>query len=90
MVGYWKKIRVSIWENPEDYYECSLCGSKSPQNYPFCPYCGEKIINRELANDDLVVTNDLEFFDETYPNCTVQILENPKTGERSMGWWKNE
>lgn len=27
---------------------------------------------------------------ETYTNCTVQILTNTATGERSIGWWDNE
>lgn len=28
--------------------------------------------------------------ENTYPNCTVQVLENSITGETSVGWWKNE
>lgn len=27
---------------------------------------------------------------EEYPNCTVQVLTDSKTGECSVGWWKNE
>ena len=27
--------------------------------------------------------------EETYPNCTVQILKNSITGEKSIGWKKN-
>lgn len=27
--------------------------------------------------------------EETYTNCTVQILTNTITGEMSIGWWKN-
>lgn len=27
---------------------------------------------------------------ETYDNCTVQILTDSKTGNVSVGWWKNE
>lgn len=32
-----------------------------------------------------------EFFDEEelHTDCTVQILRNSKTGEISVGWWKN-
>lgn len=25
-----------------------------------------------------------------YRDCTVQILENTRTGEISVGWWKND
>lgn len=28
--------------------------------------------------------------EETIPNCTVQILRNTKTGEESVGWWRND
>ena len=27
--------------------------------------------------------------EETYENCTVQILRNSITGETSVGWWEN-
>ena len=27
--------------------------------------------------------------EETYPDCTVQILKNSVTGKVSVGWWKN-
>lgn len=35
---------------------------------------------------------DVPFYDqeECYHNCTVQVLKNSKTGECSVGWWKNE
>lgn len=28
--------------------------------------------------------------EETVENCTVQILSNSKTGDVSIGWWKND
>ena len=28
--------------------------------------------------------------EELHENCTVQILKNSMTGEKSIGWWKNE
>lgn len=28
--------------------------------------------------------------EEIYPNCTVQVWRNSKTGEVSVGWWPNE
>ncbi len=27
--------------------------------------------------------------EETYPDCTVQVLTNTVTGEVSIGWWPN-
>ena len=27
--------------------------------------------------------------EETYPDCTVQVLTNTATGDVSVGWWKN-
>ena len=27
--------------------------------------------------------------EETYPDCTVQVLTNTATGETSVGWWNN-
>ena len=28
--------------------------------------------------------------EETYTNCTVQVLTNTFTGETSIGWWNND
>lgn len=28
--------------------------------------------------------------EKTYPNCTVQVLRDIKTGEESWGWWPND
>lgn len=34
---------------------------------------------------------EINLFDkeETYPNCTVQVLTNTVTGKTSVGWWEN-
>lgn len=34
----------------------------------------------------------ISFYDkcEVYRNCTVEILTNTKTGEVSVGWWRND
>lgn len=41
--------------------------------------------------DDVQVTSLISFYDleEIIENCTVQILTNSKTGETSIGWWRN-
>ncbi|MBQ1503159.1 MAG: hypothetical protein IIZ35_04070 [Clostridia bacterium] len=35
---------------------------------------------------------EIRIFDkeETYTNCTVQVLENSVTGDTSVGWWEND
>lgn len=35
---------------------------------------------------------DIPIYDKEtrHENCTVQILENTKTGKISIGWWENE
>lgn len=45
-----------------------------------CPYCGRPM--QEIK---------FNLFDkeETFPNCTVQVLTNTVTGETSVGWWRN-
>jgi hypothetical protein len=45
-----------------------------PQNYDKIP-----IVETNLYDKRTVVEN-----------ATVEILENTKTGETSIGWWKNE
>lgn len=37
------------------------------------------------------VSSILSFYDteEIYPDCTVQVLSNSKTGDMSVGWWRN-
>lgn len=41
---------------------------------------------------EIIVTSAFAFYDkeETYRNCTVQVLTNTRTGECSVGWWKND
>lgn len=56
-----------------------------------------KANNLEVMYDDEGVVKgvapvDTNIFDEeeTYPNCTVQILRNSLTGEESVGWFRND
>ena len=43
-------------------------------------------------NTTYTVTSVLSFYDteEIYPDCTVQVLSNSKTGDVSVGWWRND
>lgn len=43
----------------------------------------QRLMEEAVENDDYFEEEEL------YPNCTVQILRHKKTGEISVGWWKN-
>lgn len=52
------------------------------------------IKNTEQQNVENVVNMEnmeINIYDEeeTYPDCTVQVLKNSVTGKVSVGWWKN-
>lgn len=44
---------------------------------------------RSLGNN---MQYEINLFDEeeTYPDCTVQVLRNSITGSESVGWWRND
>ena len=52
-------------------------------------------LNRQLEILDLLdkykENDEISFYDEEeiVENCTVQILSNSKTGDISIGWWRN-
>ena len=53
-----------------------------------------KLINTGQQNVENVVNMEnmeINIYDEeeTYPDCTVQVLRNSVTGKVSVGWWKN-
>lgn len=53
-----------------------------------------KLINTGQQNMENVVNMEnmeINIYDEeeTYPDCTVQVLRNSVTGKVSVGWWKN-
>lgn len=50
---------------------------------------GKHIVSDSTSN---VVSVECNFYDkeETFENCTVQVLTNTVTGEVSVGWWKTE
>lgn len=62
---------------------CICCGVVIPESRQVCSRCEKK---------KGIVKVETNFYDkvETYENCTVQVLTNTKTGEVSVGWWRNE
>ena len=64
------------------YIECRVCKIRTPLEL-------EKGKAIEAWNRRTKV--EVNFYDkeETYPNCTVQVLTNTVTGDVSVGWWKN-
>lgn len=63
---------------------CVCCGETIPEGFHVCQNC-----ERKFGHISKIETN---FYDkeEVYENCTVQVLSNTKTGDVSVGWWKNE
>ena len=47
-----------------------------------CPWCGKPI-------EGMKVETNIFDKEETFTNCTVQVLTNTVTGETSVGWWEN-
>lgn len=52
----------------------------------------DKMLRVKYNESDPEVTVETNMYDkeETFPNCTVQVLTNTATGETSVGWWKND
>lgn len=63
---------------------CVFCDDEIPEGRQVCPNC-----ERKFGNIRRIETN---FYDkeEIHENCTVQVLTNTKTGDVSVGWWKND
>ena len=49
-----------------------------------------EIIGKVSDMIEAAVECNLYDMEETYPNCTVQILRNSVTGDVSVGWVRNE
>lgn len=63
---------------------CICCDDEIPEGRQVCPHC-----ERKFGNISRIETS---FYDkeEIHENCTVQVLTNTKTGDVSVGWWKND
>lgn len=48
--------------------------------------------NPEKREEAIAPEVEINVFDleEIYTNCTVQVLTNSRTGQVSVGWWKND
>ena len=59
------------------------------RNSKYFPYEKSAI---EAWNRRVSIKVETSFYDkeETFPDCTVQVLTNTATGETSVGWWKND
>ena len=51
------------------------------------------ILNKLIKNTEQQSVENMEINiydeEETYSDCTVQVLKNSVTGKVSVGWWKN-
>lgn len=54
----------------------------------YCEWVKDYLMKRASE----IVKVEIPFYDkeETYPDCTVQVLTNTATGDVSVGWWENE
>ena len=52
-------------------------------------YRGTKEEVAEAWNRRTKIETNIYDKEETYPNCTVQVLTNTVTGDVSVGWWEN-
>lgn len=43
----------------------------------------QKLLQEAIDNDDYFEEEEL------HTDCTVQVLRNKRTGEISVGWWRN-
>lgn len=55
-------------------------------------YVTAALMQTASAEDDRCLLDELNIYDkeETYDNCTVQVLTNTVTGKTSIGWRRNE
>ncbi len=76
-----------------------LRGHKAEHNLISCNRCGcrtkvyaHKSNAFKAWNRRVTIKVETSFYDkeETFPDCTVQVLTNTATGETSVGWWKND
>lgn len=63
---------------------CVCCGEVIPEGRQICTTCEWK-----FGNIRRVETNVYDK-EEVYEDCTVQVLTNTRTGDVSVGWWRNE
>lgn len=68
------------------YVECVVCRIRTSIELDIAR--AAEVWNRRASE---IVKVETSFYDkeETFPDCTVQVLTNTATGETSVGWWKN-
>ena len=74
-----------------------ICAEYSRNGARGCAECplAIDVENRECIaslEQSLPASPEVSVFDrvERIENCTVEILTNTKTGETSIGWWRND
>ena len=68
--------------------KCSFC-SETPGGSLYCAWSDHFVPNIGCENGKPIETAIFDV-EETYENCTVQVLKNSVTGEVSVGWWQND
>ena len=78
----------------------NICNIKQKYNHPkyalqhiekYCEYFKDRSRFIELPCNKMNATVESNIYDEeeTYYDCTVQVLRNSITGETSVGWFRN-
>lgn len=76
---------------------CSGCRMEFAHEQEFVVYKGKRQPRTEYFDTAWnrrtpeIVKVETNFYDkeETFQDCTVQVLTNTATGETSVGWWRN-
>lgn len=72
--------------------ECSVSEEHLDED-DYCDY-GVRLDSMQATSEKTSEVMDVHFGvydkEETYENCTVQVLTNTVTGDVSVGWWQNE
>lgn len=93
-----KEIEPHFDTKMEDEHICEKCSHKKVcymfkniergKNW-YSDYFGGETICSDFIRDTIVESNIYDK-EETYYDCTVQVLKNSITGETSVGWFRND
>ena len=73
------------------FVRCTKCGTETKGGKPLTRSINQwnRRVGDPPTKNGQIETNIFDI-EEIHHNCTVQILRNSVTGERSIGWWPEE
>jgi len=80
-----------VWGGDTDDWRIATMGEKKAEKAAIEAW-NNRAVDIDMVNGKEPADTDIPIFDKEtrIENCTVQILENTKTGRVSIGWWRNE